>query len=40
MSSDLGSLYLVGIGPGAGELLTPLALAALQECDTVVGYRA
>ena len=40
MSSDLGSLYLVGIGPGAGELLTPLALAALQGCDTVVGYRA
>ena len=37
---SIGSLYLVGIGPGAADLLTPLAQAALQGCDTVVGYHA
>ncbi len=35
-----GRLYLVGLGPGKASLLTPGALSALGECDTVVGYRA
>ena len=34
-----GKLYLVGLGPGEAAHLTAGALAALQECDTVVGYR-
>ena len=32
-------LYLIGIGPGALEHITPAAQAALQEADSVVGYR-
>jgi precorrin-3B C17-methyltransferase len=32
-------LYVVGLGPGAPELLTPAASAALDAADTVVGYR-
>ena len=31
-------LYLVGLGPGGPQHLTPAAVNALQECDTVVGY--
>jgi cobalt-factor III methyltransferase len=38
-SSGKGKLFLVGLGPGDPRLLTPLALAALQDCDVVVGYR-
>jgi precorrin-3B C17-methyltransferase len=38
-SSGEGKLYLVGLGPGARQHLTPAALAALAECDVVVGYR-
>lgn len=34
-----GALYLVGIGPGALEHLTPAARAALVASDTIVGYR-
>ena len=34
-----GKLYLVGLGPGEATHLTPAAVAALQECDTVIGYR-
>jgi precorrin-3B C17-methyltransferase len=37
--SGNGKLYLVGLGPGARQQLTPAALAALAECDVVVGYR-
>ena len=39
MGSDKGRLYLVGLGPGDAGHLTPMALAVLQQCDTVVGYR-
>jgi precorrin-3B C17-methyltransferase len=38
-SSGKGKLFLVGLGPGDPRLLTPLALAVLQDCDVVVGYR-
>ena len=37
--SKTGKLYLVGIGPGDEKFLTPGAVAALQQCDTVIGYR-
>lgn len=33
-----GTLAIVGIGPGAGEHLTPAARRALEEADTLVGY--
>jgi precorrin-3B C17-methyltransferase len=36
---QIGLLYVVGLGPGAPELLTPAAAAALDASDTVVGYR-
>ena len=34
-----GRLALVGLGPGAPDLLTPRALAALRDASHVVGYR-
>ena len=34
-----GTLYLVGLGPGAPSLLAPGAVAALQEAEVVVGFR-
>src|SRR3954451_5779246 len=34
-----GILYVVGLGPGSPDLLTPAASAALDASDTVVGYR-
>jgi precorrin-3B C17-methyltransferase len=34
-----GTLHVVGLGPGAPELLTPAAAAALDAADIVVGYR-
>ena len=36
--SKVGKLYLVGLGPGGEDLITPRAVSALQECDTVIGY--
>jgi precorrin-3B C17-methyltransferase len=35
---DMGTLSIVGIGPGAQEHATPAALAAIQEAELVVGY--
>ncbi len=35
-----GKLCLVGLGPGNTDHLTPLALAALDQAEWVVGYRA
>jgi precorrin-3B C17-methyltransferase len=31
-------IYIVGIGPGSPDLLTPQALAALARCQLVIGY--
>jgi precorrin-3B C17-methyltransferase len=36
--SDHGILYVVGIGPGASDHVTPAALAAITDCDVIVGY--
>ena len=33
-----GQLTLVGLGPGAADLLVPRAAEALQSCDHIVGY--
>lgn len=38
-ASKNGTLYLVGLGPGAPSLLAPGAVAALQESEVVVGFR-
>ncbi len=32
-------IYIVGIGPGSAEDVTPAAIAVLKECDVVVGYK-
>lgn len=34
-----GVVLVTGIGPGALDLLAPKALAALQQADTIIGYR-
>ena len=34
-----GKLFLVGLGPGDQQLQTPGALAVLEKCGGVVGYR-
>ena len=39
-TDEVGKLYLVGLGPGGLEHLTPAARSALQEADSVVGYRS
>ena len=38
MSVPKGKLYLVGLGPGSMDHLTPAARAALEQADSVVGY--
>lgn len=38
-SKGMGKLYLVGLGPGGLDHLTPAAQDALRQADTVVGYR-
>ncbi|MGI6075684.1 MAG: precorrin-3B C(17)-methyltransferase [Pyramidobacter sp.] len=32
-------IYVVGLGPGSEEQMTPLALGALQKCDVIIGYK-
>ncbi|WP_462363442.1 SAM-dependent methyltransferase, partial [Pyramidobacter porci] len=32
-------IYVVGLGPGGEDQLTPRALAALERCDVIVGYK-
>jgi adenosylcobyric acid synthase len=34
-----GKLYVIGIGPGAPDHLTPAARAAIEASDIVVGYK-
>lgn len=38
MTDSKGILYVVGIGPGAGDHATPAALKAIAESHLVVGY--
>jgi precorrin-3B C17-methyltransferase len=38
MSEARGILYVVGIGPGAGDHATPAALAAIGDAEVIVGY--
>ena len=38
MTEARGILYVVGIGPGAGEHATPAALAAIGDAEVIVGY--
>lgn len=33
-----GILYVVGIGPGADDFITPAALKAIQDAEYIVGY--
>ncbi len=34
-----GKIYLVGIGPGSSEHITPRAVHAIKSADVVVGYK-
>ncbi len=36
---DKGKIFVVGFGPGAAEHLTPAARAAIEQCDTCIGYK-
>ncbi len=38
MSQKTGILYIVGIGPGHEDHMTPAALKAISEADIVIGY--
>ena len=33
-------IYVVGLGPGGADQITPRALEALEKCDVIVGYKA
>jgi len=35
----VGSIAIVGFGPGAAEHLTPAARQAIEACDVCIGYR-
>lgn len=32
-------IYVIGLGPGADDQLTPRALEALKKCDVIIGYK-
>ncbi len=34
----MSKIYVIGIGPGAYEQMTGKAIAALNDCDVIVGY--
>lgn len=38
-NSTSGIVQVVGLGPGAIDLLTPRSLKALEQADVVIGYR-
>ena len=31
-------LYVIGLGPGGKEEITPKAMEALENCDVIAGY--
>ncbi len=33
-------IYVVGLGPGGADQMTPRARAALERCDVIIGYKA
>ena len=35
----MGKLYLVSIGPGALDLITPRACEALKKCEIIIGHQ-
>ncbi len=35
----VGSIFVIGFGPGAAEHLTPAARTAIESCDVCIGYR-
>lgn len=35
----MGIIKVIGIGPGGKDDMTPRALKAIQEADTVAGYN-
>jgi precorrin-3B C17-methyltransferase len=35
----VGSICIIGFGPGAAEHLTPAAREAIERCDVCIGYR-
>lgn len=37
--NDIGKIYIVGIGPGSKEDVTPAVQEALHRADVVVGYK-
>ena len=34
-----GKIFVVGLGPGLPQYMTPEASAAIAQCDTVIGYK-
>ena len=40
MTAESGKIYLVGLGPGDAQYLTPAASDALASSDVIVGFRA
>lgn len=34
----MSKIYVIGIGPGAYDMMTGKAIRAMQECDVIVGY--
>jgi len=38
LGKKMGKLYVVGIGPGDMDLITPMALVAIKESGAVCGY--
>ncbi len=39
MPAEQGKLYVIGLGPGSNELLTPQARRALENSQAIAGYR-
>ena len=38
LNANQGVLHLVGLGPGARDLMSPVAVDILSRCDVVIGY--